>query len=569
MNQQEMATLISVARGERPADLLLANARIINTFNASVEKGNVAISSGRIAGVGDYHRAAQIIDVQGNYLAPGFIDGHTHIESSLLSVGQYASAVVPHGTSAVVTDFHEIANVTGLKGARKMLDLADPLPLDFYFMLPSCVPATRLETSGGAVGVSEVQSALQWKQTLGLGEVMNVPGVLDSDPDLISKLAVSQGRVIDGHAPTLTGRDLNAYASTGIGSDHECLSAQEATEKLSRGMWLMLREGSSEKNVEALLPAVTDKTYHRCFFVVDDRSCFDLQRDGDIDAVVRKAIRLGLDPIRAIQMATINPARYFGLQRVGAVAPGYVANLIVFHDLHGLEMEMVLYHGRVVARHNELLFSPPASVDGELLNTVNVKSFGLEALRIPAAEGRRPAIGIVPGQIVTRALSISARVRDGFAVADPDRDVLKAVVVERHHASGNMGRAFVKGFGLKRGALASSVAHDSHNIVAVGTNDTDIFLAIQEIVRLQGALVIASGGEVVDALPLPIAGLLADSPLEAVVAKLARLQRIAADLGCQLDAPFATLSFLSLPVIPEIRLTDLGLVDVKAFRLLD
>jgi len=563
-----MTTLIGVAKGEQAADLLLLNARIINTLTGSIEEGNVAISLGTIAGVGPYNLARQTIDLQGKYLAPGLINGHTHVESSLLSPAQYAAVVVPRGTSAVVTDFHEVANVAGLSGARQLLDASASLPLDFHFMVPSCVPATLLETSGAKVNVSEALSALQWKETIGLGEVMNFPGVLDSDPELLSKLVSFRGRTIDGHAPGLKGPTLNAYLSAGIGSDHECISAGEADEKLRRGMWIMIREGSSEKNLEALLPVVTDTTYHRCLFVVDDRSCFDLLSDGDIDAVVRKAVGLGMDPVRAIQMATINSAQYFGLRFCGAVAPGYVANLIVFEHLDRLDIDTVLYRGQLVSRDGQPLFSLNCATAQELVHTVHVKPFALDALHIPAATSHMPAIEVIPGQIVTRRFGVLPMIRDGLAVADPDRDILKAVVVERHHAAGHIGKAFVRGFGLKRGALASSVAHDSHNIVAVGANDADILLAVQEIVRLQGGLVIAVDGQVVDALPLPVAGLLADSPASTVATRLASLHKIASDLGSHLDAPFVTLSFLALPVIPEIRLTDLGLVDVNTFRLL-
>mgnify|MGYP001062624760 CR=1 FL=1 len=568
MTQQDMAAVIAVAKGDRPADLLLTNARIINTFTGSIEEGNVAISSSTIAGIGAYSLAERTIDLHGKYLAPGLIDGHTHVESSLLCVGQYAAAVVPRGTSAVVTDFHEIANVAGLTGAKELLDAADPLPLDFYFMVPSCVPATHLETSGASITGTDIVPALAWKQTIGLGEVMNFPGVLNADPDLLLKLAVSYGKAIDGHAPGLAGKDLQAYISAGIRSDHECVSAPEAAEKLLRGMWIMIREGSSEKNLDALLPLVTDSTYHRCFFVVDDRSCFDLLHDGDIDAIVRKAIHLGLDPVRAIQMATINPAQYFGLRYNGAIAPGYLANLIAFHHLDELDIDTVIYHGQVVAYHGETLFPPEEPVLDHLRHTVHIKPFGLESLGIPVDHAHRPVIQLIPGQIVTRKIAVSPKAQEGLAMPDIDDDILKAVVIERHLASGKIGKGFIKGFALKRGALASSVAHDSHNIVAVGTNDADILVAVREIDRLQGGLVIAVDGQVVDALPLPVAGLLADSPAATVSAKLATLQRVAADLGCPLDAPFATLSFLALPVIPEIRLTDLGLIDVETFRVL-
>ncbi len=558
--------LIAVARGDTPADLLLANAKIVNTFTAEIEDSNVAIYQGYIAGIGDYHQARQVIDLEDRYLAPGLINGHVHIESSLLHPAEYAKAVVPRGVSSVVTDLHEIANVTGLKGIRYLMDCARPLPLDFYFMAPSCVPATHLETSGAELGAKEIQTALRWKNIIGLGELMNFPGVLSRGQEVIEKIRLARGKLVDGHAPGLSGEDLNAYLAAGIDSDHESTTFEEGREKLRRGMHLMIREGSSEKNLDELLPLVDDKTYKRCFFVVDDRTCADLLREGDIDAVVRKAISRGLDPIRALQMATINTAEYFRLYRAGAVAPGYIANLLVIDDLLKLSVDMVFYRGRLVAKDGEALFSTPWRTDPEITHTVNIKPFGIEALKIPASKKSLPVIEIVPGQIITKRIDAEAKTEQGFIVPDTERDILKLVVVERHRANGNIGVGFVKGFGLKKGALGSSIAHDSHNIVVVGTNDQDIFAAIKEIERLQGGLVVAAGGRILGALALPIAGLLSEEPLEAVVARLEELQREASNLGCVLPSPFATLSFLALPVIPELRLTDKGLVDVGAFK---
>ena len=559
--------LIAVARGEAEADLLLTHARIVNTFTAEIEKGNVAICQDRIAGIGDYRKAKQVIDLKGKYLAPGLIDGHVHIESSLLHPAEYARAVVPRGVSAIVTDLHEMANVAGLKGIGYLMNSARKLPLDFYFMAPSCVPATHLETAGAELGAKELRTTLRRKNVIGLGEMMNFPSVLMRDPQVLRKIDLFKNKVIDGHAPGLAGKDLNAYLSTGIGSDHESTAFEEGREKLRRGMHLMIREGSSEKNLEELLPLVTDKTYKRCFFVVDDRTCADLLREGDIDAVVRKAIALGLDPVRAIQMATINTAGYFRLHQVGAVAPGYVANLIVVDDLKKLNVSMVFHKGKLAAKNGKAQFSARWQADPEITHTVNIKPFGIEALKLPASKKNLPVIEIVPGQIITKSIKAQVKVKDGLIVPDIERDILKLVVVERHKATGNIGAGLVKGFGLKKGALGSSIAHDSHNIVVVGTNDRDIFAAIKEIERLQGGLVVAVDGKIKGSLALPIAGLLSTEPLETVVTKLEKLQKIASGLGCVLPSPFATLSFLALPVIPELRLTDKGLVDVIAFKL--
>jgi adenine deaminase len=564
MNLKE---LISVARGEIPADLLLKNARIVNTFIGEMEQADVAIYGDRIAGIGDYDRAKEIVDLQGRFLAPGLINGHTHIESSMLHPVRYAQAVVPRGTLAVVTDLHEIANVCGSEGVKFVTDLARKLPLDMLFMAPSCVPATHLETSGARISSKEVKKILAHPKIIGLGEMMNFPGVVSGDEEVLKKISASKGKIIDGHAPGLIGKELNAYLSAGILSDHESTNIEEGREKLRRGMYLMIREGSSEKNLDALLPLITDNTYKRCFFVVDDLSCADLLWEGDIDAVVRKAIGRGLEPIRAIQMATINAAEYFRLYDRGGIGPGYIANLITITDLTKLEIDMVFYRGKLVARQGKPLFPlPPVTL--ELRDTVRIKPLMGKALRIATMDKIYPVIEIIPGQIVTRKTVEKIKVVDGTVVPDVGRDILKLVVVERHRASGNVGVGLVKGFGLKKGALASSVAHDSHNIIAVGTNDFDILKAIEEINRLQGGLVVCANLEIVASLPLPIAGLLSPEPLDVVVSQHEIVEKTAASLGNLPPAPFALLSFLALPVIPELRLTDLGLVDVNKFRLI-
>jgi adenine deaminase len=568
MNEDKTKHLICVARGESPADLLLTNARVVNVFNGEIETANVAICQGFIAGIGDYKKAKKIIDLKGRYIIPGLINGHVHLESSMLDVGQYARAVVPHGTSAVVTDLHEIANVSGMKGINYVLDCARQLPLDLFLMAPSCVPATNMETSGATLGSDDIKRLLKLKECIGLGEVMNYPGVLVGDADILTKIAAASGKIVDGHAPSVSGMNLNAYISAGIGSDHESVTLSEAKEKLQRGMYVMIREGSSEKNLEALLPLVTDKTYHRCFFVTDDRHAEDILHDGDIDAVVRKAIRLGLDPVRAVQLATINTAMYFKLDRLGAVAPGYYANFIILENLKDFQVKEVYYQGKKVAENGKSLFKLPKFPATKLNHTVNIKQFTVNRLKLKATREKMLAIEVVPGQIITRKRQVMAKIKDGQVIPDTDRDILKAAVVERHHATGNIGLGLVIGFGLKRGAWASSTAHDAHNIVAVGVNDEDIYAAIKEVEHLQGGLVVVADGEVMGSLATPIAGLLSQEPLEKVVVGLARLEKIARELGCVLPSPFATLSFLALPVIPELRLTDLGLLDVNQFKLI-
>ena len=554
---------IKVARGLEPADLLFKNAKVINVFNGEVEDASVAVCDGVIAGIGDYSNASEVIDLKGKYLVPGLIDGHTHIESSMLDIGQYARAVVSRGTTGVITDLHELTNVVGIDGIKYIIKAAKKLPLDLRVMAPSCVPATDLETSGATVTVKDIARILKKDGVIGLGEMMNFPGVLFGDSEVLGKIKASEGRVIDGHAPGLSGRDLNAYISAGIGSDHESTRFEEAREKLTRGLYIMIREGSTEKNLAELLPLVTDKTYNRCMFVVDDRSCSDLKRDGDIDAVVRKAIALGLDPVRAIQLATINPAEYFGLRQTGALAPGYAANLLVLDNLETFNITEVYFKGKLVARNGEALFKAKGCAPSRLRKSMNVKPFTAADLCMSFSGSETPVIEIVPGQIVTRYLKETVK-----SVPDFDRDILKIVVVERHKATGNIGKGLVKGFGLSRGALASSVAHDSHNIVCVGASDGDINAAVQAVIEMGGGLAVAANGQVLATLPLPVAGLMSSVPMDKVIADFESVEAAARYLGVNLAAPFAALSFLALPVIPELKLTDLGMVDVGAFKLI-
>jgi adenine deaminase len=561
--------IIAVARGETAGDLLLAGGRIVNVFSGEVEGGDVVIAEGAIAGIGPGYRAAETVALDGAYLLPGFINGHTHIESSFLSLSQYARAVLPHGTTTVATDLHELANVGGLQAIRQFLDEAAALPLDVFLMAPSCVPATHLETAGATLDAQDVALALAWPETIGLGELMNFHGAIAGHAHCLDKVAAARdrGKVVDGHAPGLSGSELNAYLAAGPRSDHECTALEEAREKLRRGMYVMIREGTSEKNLEDLLPLVTDRTHSRCLFVVDDRSCRDLLQDGDIDAVVRKAVRLGLDPVRAVQLATINPATYFGLRDRGAIAPGYLANVIVSDDLRDVRPRRVYHRGRLVAADGRTVFSSESPAAPVLENTMRIRPLAEDAFVIAAASPRVNVIEMIRHQITTRKIILDARISEGQIVADVERDVIKAAVVERHHASGNVGVGLVRGFGLRRGALATSFAHDSHNVVVVGTNDTDMHAAVAEIGRLGGGLTVAADGQPLASLPLPVAGLMSPESLETVAGQLETVEAAAASLGVSLPSPFAVLSFLALPVIPELRLTDLGLVDVQRMAL--
>lgn len=566
----DLAGLIAVARGRAPADTLLTNARVLNVFTGAIVAANVALYRDRIAGVGDYRTGKKLVDLRGRYLAPGLIDGHVHPESAYLSPGQYARAVVPRGTTAIVTDLHEVTNVSGLPGMRFYLEAARRTPLDVYFMAPSCVPCSPLETSGAVLTYRELRQAMRWQRVLGLGEMMNFPGVVGADPEVLAKLdaAHALGRPVDGHAPGLTGHDLQGYLAAGIESDHECTRLEEAREKVALGMRIMIREGSSEQNLEDLLPVVDDHTWPQCMLVVDDRTCLDILREGDMDHVVRRAIAVGLDPVRAVTLATLTTARYFGLRGHGAIAPGYAADLIVLGDLKAFDVQMVFKGGKLVAQDGKPLFRPPQLDERPVQDTVRIKPFTLDDLVLRSDRDLFPVIEAVPGQIVTRRRDESPRRENGHIVADTERDLLKIVVMERHHRTGNIGRALIRGFGLKRGAMASTVAHDSHNVIVVGTNDADIAAAIREVERMQGGLCVVENGHVLESLPLPLAGLLSEQPVEYAADRLDRMQRLIAERGCTLRSPFATLSFMALPVIPELKLTDKGLVDVTKFELI-
>ena len=557
--------LIQVARGEVEADLLLKNARVLNVYSGNIHDADVAIHRTRVVGFGDY-RARRVIDLQGQYLCPGFIDGHVHIESSTLRVSEFARVVVPQGTTSVICDPHEISNVLGLDGIRYILESSKYNPLSVYIMLPSCVPATEMETTGSKLTAEDLDGMWRSDWVLGLAEVMNYPGVIFRDWQVLNKIKVAADRPIDGHAPGLSGRDLCAYVAAGIRSDHECTTAEEAQEKLQLGMHIMIREGTTARDLEALLPVITPSNASRCMFVTDDRHLPDLLNEGHMNFVIRKAIGLGLDPMTAIQMATINTARYFGLKDKGGIGPGMRADMVVLDNLQDLHIQMVFRGGQLVAKDGELLPLKEKPKDVTLRSSMNINWDSTGDLKLPAAGTKAKVIGLIPDQIVTESLLEEMKVENGFAVADVERDILKMAVIERHLASGNVGLGFVKGFGIKRGALGSSVAHDSHNLVLIGTNDEDMLLAAHRIERMRGGLAVVAEGRVLASLALSIAGLMSERPFEEVNEGLEALLDAAHDLGSDLHDPFMTLSFLALPVIPSLKLTDKGLVDVTQFK---
>ena len=555
---------IRVAEGREKADLLLKNAKLINVFAGEIIEDHVAILKDRIVGFGLYS-AHKTIDLEGKYICPGLIDGHVHIESSLLSVPEYARTVVPMGTSTVVADPHEIANVLGLDGIRYILDSSRNLPLDIYLMLPSCVPASPLETTGARLTASDLALLINDTRILGIGEVMNYPAVLQGDSVTMEKIAVAGHRSIDGHAPQLSGKQLSAYITAGIMSDHECTSVEEAEEKLRKGMHIMIREASPARNLTTLLPLVNNRNSRRFSFVSDDKHPIDLAEEGHIDYMIKTAVQMGVDPVVAIQMATLNTAEYFQLRNVGAIAPGYQADIVIFDKPQEFRVMKVIKRGTIVAE-NRRLITPIHTGEVHLRSSINVAAVSITDLSIKAEGEELRVIEIVPDQIVTKESIEKAAVRNGLAIPDVDRDLLKIIVIERHQASGNMGCGFVKGFGLKKGAIASSVAHDSHNFVVVGTNDQDMLYAVEEIIRMRGGLVAVAGRNVLSALGLEIAGLMSSEPFERVEQQMRTLASAAREMKCRLERPFMTLSFLALPVIPDLKLTDKGLVDVNQFE---
>jgi len=566
---------IQIARGKLPADLVLRNTQLVNVCSGECYAADVAIADGRIVGVsapGDRngYQGHEERDLQGRWLAPGLIDGHMHIESTMMVLAEFARIVTPRGVTAVILDPHEFANVMGVAGIRYVLESGHGLPLSAYVMLPSCVPASSFESPYRALMADDLLPLLEEERVLGLAEMMNIPGVLHGDGQVLEKIVATRkhGLVVDGHAPGLSGRDLCAYAAAGVMSDHECTTLEEARQRIRLGMWLMIREGSAARNLDALLPLVKELHPPRVFFVTDDRDPQDLTTRGHIDSMVRRAIELGLDPVEAVCLASYNTAQYFRLYDRGAIAPGFVADLVVLDDLRTFQVESVYKDGVLVARGGRLLVDVPVVASPAATDTVHIGNIREADLHMPGKAGRVEVVGIEPGQITTKHLQEEAPIRDGEIVADPARDLLKLVVIERHHASGRVGLGLVKGFGLQHGALASSVAHDAHNLVIAGVSDGDILRAACALEEMGGGFAIVVDGEVRASVPLPLGGLVSPLPAAELVQQMRTLDATAAALGCTLEHPCMTLSFLSLSVIPALKLTDQGLVDVETFTLL-
>lgn len=553
-----------MARGDVPADLVFKNGRVVDVFQGQLVEADVAVGQGVILGLGRY-QGKEEVDLEGRILCPGFIDGHCHVESGMVAVGNFARRLVALGTTTIFADPHEIANVAGLEGIRYLLAQGRKYPWNFHLMLPSCVPASPWETAGAVLEARQLKELIYEPNVFGLGEVMSYPGVIQGDVNLWRKLELFQGKFIDGHAPGLTGKALNAYLQGGIQADHEVTSPEEAREKVQAGMYVMIREGSAARNLAALLQAVDDKNQSRFLFATDDRDPADLMAQGQINWVVREACRLGLSPLTAIRLATLNSAMALGVRDIGAIAPGRRADLLVLEDLEEFNPVQVYKDGQLVAQDGMALFEciddpPPASIG----QSVHVKEITPEKFTLPPAEKYR-VMELIPGQIVTRQGQASAQ-----QVQDlPHHDLTRLAVVERHHNSGRVGLGLLRGLGLKQGAMATSIAHDSHHIIVAGIDPGDMAAAVKAVAQMQGGLVVVDQGKIKAQLPLPIAGLMSPQPMEQVAQQMEEVERAAKDLGINLKSPFMVLSFLALPVIPELKLTDKGLFDAVNFRPVD
>jgi len=564
----DRSRLLAVARGDEPPDLVVEGARVFSAFTKEWLDVQVAIADGRIAGLAESYAGGERLDGRGRFLVPGFIDAHVHVESSLLTVDQFARAVLPHGTTAIVSDPHEIANVLGSDGVHWMLDVAAHVPLEMFVMASSCVPASGFESPRRMLTPGDMEGILRRSHALGVAEMMNFPGVIAGDPAELAKLRVRGATHADGHAPGVRGAALDAYVAAGIRSDHEATTVEEALEKRRKGMWVLLREASGARNLRALLPLIRAYGPEHCAFCTDDREPEVLVREGHLDQMCRVAVAEGVAPEDALLLATLHPARAHGLPELGAIAPGYGADLVLLEDLVDFRPVVVLKDGEVVVRDGVVRPFTVPEIPLWVRQTVHSAPLAAPDLAMPAeGDGEVRVIEIVPDQLVTVARVELPTVRDGLVVADPARDIAKIAVVERHHATGRIGRGLVRGFGLRAGAFASTVAHDAHNIVVVGMDDDDMARCVARLQALGGGLVVAAGGEVRGELALPVAGLLSDQPVEAVVQRAEALRTLLSELGVGLESPFMTLSFLALSVIPALKLTDRGLVDVERFAL--
>ncbi|MEH7124898.1 adenine deaminase [Bacillus sp. JJ1773] len=571
LTKEIMKRRIDVAARRKPADLVIKNGKILNVFTREIIVDDIAIVDGYIAGVGKFE-GFESIDATGKYIVPGFIDGHVHIESSMVTPPEFCNVVLPHGVTTVMADPHEIANVSGTAGIDFMLQASEEIPLDVFLMLPSCVPATPFENAGATLNDEDLNPYYEHPRVIGLGEVMDYPSVFQNSDEMLNKLesASIKGKCIDGHASGLDANGINVYMAAGIRTDHECVTADEALERLRKGMYVMLREGSAAKDLVELLQAVNENNSRRCLFVTDDKHLDELIDEGSIDFNIKVAIREGIDPILAIQMATLNAAECFGLKTKGAIAPGYEADILVLNNLETIEIEQVFKSGKLVAKNGKVIspIKSKAAPPPTIINSINMNQINSEDLTISLKDSRRAnIIEILPNMIVTKHIIEEVVSENGLFQANIEKDQLKLAVLERHKNTGNIGLGIIKGLGIINGAIASTVAHDSHNIVAAGTNDHDLVKAINLTREMNGGLVVVQNGDILASLPLPVAGLMSNLNYETVNERINELNKALMTIGCSMEFnPFVTLSFLALPVIPELKLTDIGLFDVKTFK---
>lgn len=564
----DLARRLAVARGDEPADLVLRGGRVLSVFTGELLEADVAIAGEHVAGVGPGYEGHQVADTTGLILLPGFIDGHMHLESTKLMVDEFARATLPWGTTTVVLDPHEIANVFGLDGVRSLLEHSADVPIDVFVMVSSCVPASEFESSGATVTAEEMARFLaEEPNAIGVAEMMDFPGLVRGAPEIVAKIEAAGGRQIDGHSPGLTGRALNAYLAAGVRSDHECTTYDEALEKRRLGMWIMIREGSAARDLEALLPLVLEHGPANTLLCTDDREPDHLLEEGHINEIVRKAVGLGCPPADAVIMGTLNAARYHRLQEHGAIAPGYLADVAAVPDLEGFRPERVWKRGRLVAEGGRAVDIPKVMAPDWMRGSIHVRELAPPDFTV-TADGPVRVIGVEPRSIVTKALVDEPGRRNGSAAADPERDLAKMAVIERHRDTGRIGLGFVRGFGLRRGALASSHAHDAHNVVVVGVDDADMAAAANRLREVGGGQVAVADGRVLAEVPCPIGGLLSDLPVEEVSAAVHHMEQVTHEtLGVTLPSPFMAMSFMALSVVPELKLTDRGLIDVDRFEL--
>jgi adenine deaminase len=568
--KDQLRSRIRVASGKKKAALVLKNARVVNVFTSEIIEGDVAIQDGIIAGIGTYE-GEQEMDLQGQYLAPGLIDAHMHLESAMVAPAEFARAVVPRGTTTIVADPHEIANVAGIQGIEYILEATENIPLQVYIMLPSCVPTTTFENTGAVLTASDLAPLYQHKRVLGLAELMDYPGVVEAEEFILDKIVGAGDRLIDGHGPNIKDKELMAYAASGIQTEHECSTVEEMVDRMRLGMYILIREGSAARNLKELVQAVTRENVRRCLFCTDDKHPEDLLTRGHMDNNLRIAVEEGMDPIAAIGMATLNAAECYGLNHLGAVAPGYQADMVVFDNLKDFKASMVFRRGKVVAVEGKPLFESAPQGSSMVTNSVNIPVVTENDLCLNLKTDIVHVIEVLPHTLVTRKTVRKVNFENGCFKYHKSLDIVKLAVIERHHATGNIGLGLVEGFGLKNGAIATTIGHDSHNLIVIGDNDRDMLAAIREIQHVGGGITLCSEGNVLATLPLPIAGLMSDKPLETVRQSLEKMIHLAWEklsISREID-PFMMLSFLSLPVIPEIKLTDMGLFDVHQFKFID